>query len=69
MEVIREDGYVCLKIERKNRRDHQHKLAHVTEGPSKVMNADTHAVAIEKANRFVERVSRLRAILAPSRCL
>ena len=64
-EVIHEDDYVFLRVERKNPKDHRHKLAPVAEGPFQVTKVDGNTVNIEKAVRSVETVSRSRVVLAP----
>lgn len=48
-EVIRADDYEYLWVERKNPTYHKHKLEPVAKGPCKLVNADAHAVTIEKA--------------------
>lgn len=47
-EVINVDDYVYPRVERKNPKDHRHKLALVEEGPSKVVNVDDNTVVIER---------------------
>lgn len=47
-EVIPEDGYVYLMVGQRILKDHNHKLAPVDKGSSKVTGADTHAVIIER---------------------
>ena len=64
-EVIREDDYVYLRVERKNPKDHRHKLAPVVEGPFRVTKATGNTATIERKDRSVEKVSRSRVVLAP----
>lgn len=62
-DAIHEDDYVHLRVERKNPKEHRHKLAPIAEGRYKVTNVDDKTVAIEKTDRSVENVSRSRVLI------
>ena len=54
-----------LRVERRDEREHRHKLAAVAEGPYRVIEVKDSNVVIEKEDNNVERVSRSRVVLAP----
>lgn len=64
---ILEKDYMYLRVERKNHKDHLHKLALVAEGPSEVIKIDDKMVFIEKADHSVENVSRSQIVFVPKR--
>ena len=64
-ETIQAGDHVYLRVERKNAKDHRHKLAPVAEGPYRVSKSEGNTVVIELDDRSVERVSRSRVVLAP----
>ena len=66
-EEIRKDDYVFLRVERRNDKEHRHKLAAIADGPYRVKDVNTEAktVVIEYPDRTVENVSRSRVVLAP----
>ena len=64
-EKIQEDDYVYLRVERRDEREHRHKLAAVAEGPYRVIETKENTVVIERQDKSVERVSRSRVVLAP----
>ena len=64
-EVIKEDDYVYLRIERRDDKLTRHKLAPVAEGPYQVIQSTGNTVVIERPDSSVERVSRDRVVLAP----
>lgn len=45
------DEYVYPKVERRNPKEHRHKLAPVVEGPYKVRKFDNNIAVIEKTDR------------------
>lgn len=63
-----EDDYVYFSVEPMSPKNHKQKFTQIIEGPSKMMNADTHAVIIEKSEQSIEMVSRSRVVLAPNSC-
>jgi len=65
VEVVKQGDYVFLRVERKNPKDHRHKLAPIAEGPFLVTKTDKNTVVIERSDRSVEKVSRSRVVLAP----
>ena len=64
-EIIKEDDFVYLRVERRDENETRHKLAAVAEGPYKVLEATRRTVVIERPDHSVEKVSRDRVTLAP----
>lgn len=64
-EVIHEEYYVYLRVERKNRNDHRHKLAPVSKEPDKVAKFDDSTVIIKKTYWSIENISRSPVFIAP----
>ena len=64
-EKIVPDDWVFLRVERRDEREHRHKLAAVADGPYKVNSTHGGTVVIQRPDNSVERVSRSRVVLAP----
>lgn len=66
-QVIKEDDYVCLRVERKDDKKMCHKLAPVAAGPYLVKNTspEDKTVTIEYLDGTAQKVSRSRVLLAP----
>lgn len=64
VELIKLDDYVYLRIEWKDRKETNHKLSTVSEGPYKVMKTGWRTVFIEKKDRSVQKVWRSRDVWA-----
>ena len=64
-EKIEPDNWFYLRVERRDEREHRHKLAAVAEGPYKVLDIRGSTVVIERQDKSIEIVSRSRVVLAP----
>ncbi len=64
-ERIKKNDYVYVRVERRDEKEHRHKLAAVAEGPYRVIETKDTTVTIEKDDKSVERLSRSRVVAAP----
>ena len=63
-ENIKKNDYVYLRVDRRDEKEHWHKLAAVAEGPFKVLDTHDKTVVIEKDDKTIERVSHDRLAFA-----